>query len=339
MHNRFVCLLLALCLLLPLAAVAEGAAPGDLPRRGIILPLTQADMDSGLSIELTTLNTTVDAHMPAIDFLYTDAQLVNDLMAQQPAAAEDPALAEQIRKACSGPAGQLLLIRKDAYEQMTGGGTIADALGVPTAFPIGENEGYVYVGLDYSTLLSSSDTELLARATAAAARAAEIMAGAQFQPLVFDADEFYKPQGQFPAFTTTDLEGNTVTEAIFADKALTVVNVWGTFCGPCIEEMDELAAWSQSMPENVQLIGLVSDLYSPEDTDTFETAVAICEATGANVYKSLVASDDLAPLLSQVVGVPTTFFVNANGEIIGEPIVGANVPGCMAFVEEYLNAQ
>lgn len=336
--KRTLSLLLALCLALLLGAAAgEGAAPGDLPRRGIILPLTFEDVANGLNVELTTLSTTIDPHMPVIDFTYTDAQLLSGLLADYPDA--DEATQEQLRAAATGPAGQVMLIRKEAYEQLTAGTTLGEALGIPSAFLMGENEGYVYVGLDYSTLLSTSDEALLARAVAAATRAAEIMAQAEFQPIVFDADEFYKPQGTFPAFTTTDLSGNPVTNEIFADKTLTVVNVWGTYCGPCIDEMDELAAWSQSMPENVQLIGLVSDLYSADDADTLETAIAICEATGADVYPSLVAGTDFAPLLSTVVGVPTTFFVNSQGQLIGEPIVGANVAGCMAFVEEYLNAQ
>ena len=70
-----------------------------------------------------------------------------------------------------------------------------------------------------------------------------------------------------------------------------------------------------------------------------EVSDAICEATGATNYPSLVSCVDFAPLLNSLVGVPTTFFVDSTGAIVGEPIVGANVPGCMAFVEEYLNGK
>ncbi|MBO5501745.1 MAG: TlpA family protein disulfide reductase, partial [Clostridia bacterium] len=103
--------------------------------------------------------------------------------------------------------------------------------------------------------------------------------------------------------------------------------------------MDELAAWSASMPENMQLVGLVSDLYSLEDAETLEMAQLICESTGADNYLHLVTSADFNGLMSTVVGVPTTYFVDATGAVVGQPIVGANVPGCMAFVEDYLNAQ
>lgn len=58
-------------------------------------------------------------------------------------------------------------------------------------------------------------------------------------------------------FSTTDLEGNTVTNDIFSQADLTVVNFWGTFCNPCINEMPELAKWNEEMPDNVQMLSLI----------------------------------------------------------------------------------
>ena len=66
---------------------------------------------------------------------------------------------------------------------------------------------------------------------------------------------------KMPAFTAKDLQGNEVTEEIFAGKDLTVLNIWGTFCPPCIREMPELGEWARAMPENVQLIGLITDIH------------------------------------------------------------------------------
>lgn len=50
------------------------------------------------------------------------------------------------------------------------------------------------------------------------------------------------------SFTSVDKDGNEVSESIFADKDVTVVNVWATFCQPCIQEMPELAAWAEELP-------------------------------------------------------------------------------------------
>lgn len=140
-----------------------------------------------------------------------------------------------------------------------------------------------------------------------------------------------------PAFTTTDLAGNTVTEAIFAEKDLTVVNVWGTFCGPCISEMPELGAWAREMPENVQLIGVVCDLMEADgENETHDLAASILEGAEAD-FTCLTVSDGLMWIPYSVSGVPTTFFVNSSGNIVGKAILGAYVELYKAQVEELLN--
>lgn len=141
-----------------------------------------------------------------------------------------------------------------------------------------------------------------------------------------------------PAFTAKDLDGNTVTESIFSDKDLTVVNIWGTFCGPCIREMPELGTWAKDMPENVQLIGLVIDIAGDEDTEHHDLAVSIMQNADAD-FTQIVANQDFADILKDVYGVPTTMFVDKDGNIVGDPIIGANVDGYKEFVEDYLNEQ
>lgn len=142
----------------------------------------------------------------------------------------------------------------------------------------------------------------------------------------------------FPAFTATDLDGNTVTESIFQEKELTVLNIWGTFCGPCIGEMPELGDWAKEMPDNVQILGLIIDINGEEDTIHRDLAVDITQEAGAD-FTNLIANMDFAPILKDVVGVPTTLFVDGDGNIVGDPIVGANVDGYKTFVEEYFGEQ
>lgn len=138
-----------------------------------------------------------------------------------------------------------------------------------------------------------------------------------------------------PPFTTTDLEGNTVTEKIFAGKDVTVVNVWGTYCGPCISEMPELGEWAREMPDNVQLIGIVCDV-TEEGGETLELAKTILQEADAE-FPCLAVSGDLSWLLYSVQGVPTTFFVDGEGRIVGRAILGAYVEQYQARVEELLN--
>ena len=136
-------------------------------------------------------------------------------------------------------------------------------------------------------------------------------------------------------FTAENLALEAVDSSIFAEKDLTVLNVWGTFCGPCINEMPELGEWQRALPENVQIIGLVADVAGKEDKEHIELANMILEKTNAQ-FTNIIPNNDFAELLSGVVGVPTTFFINKEGKIVGKPIVGAQVPKYKSFVEEYL---
>jgi thiol-disulfide isomerase/thioredoxin len=125
-----------------------------------------------------------------------------------------------------------------------------------------------------------------------------------------------------PAFTTEDLDGNEVTESILKDKDVTMINIWGTFCPPCIEEMPELAKLSASLPENAQIIGILCDV-SLNDKSALQDAKSIVSKAGTN-YPCLLLNDSLTDYLSQFMYVPTTIFVDSEGNQIGEPVVGAD---------------
>ena len=122
--------------------------------------------------------------------------------------------------------------------------------------------------------------------------------------------------------TTTAKE---LTNDIFTKKDLTVVNLWGTFCGPCIEEMSELAQLSEKYADTVQFIGIVGDVDGPNDTKHLELAKTITDKSEVT-YPNLIVSDDFKDLLSGIIGYPTTIFVDNAGNIIGDPIVGSDVP-------------
>ncbi|MCM1124717.1 MAG: TlpA family protein disulfide reductase [Eubacterium sp.] len=143
---------------------------------------------------------------------------------------------------------------------------------------------------------------------------------------------------KMPAFNAKDLDGNTVTESIFGAKDLTVVNIWGTFCNPCIREMPELGEWEKEMPDNVQLVGLVIDIAGDDDSEHHDLAVDITQKAGAD-FTQIIANQDFATILSDVYGVPTTMFVDKDGNIVGDPIIGADVDGYKTFVEDYLDGQ
>lgn len=140
-----------------------------------------------------------------------------------------------------------------------------------------------------------------------------------------------------PEFSTTDMDGNKVTNDTFADYDLTVVNFWATYCNPCIDELPELAEWKKELPDNVNLIGLLVDV-DEKGSDQYKLAEKIIKETGED-YQHLIATEEFDDMISNLVGVPTTFFVDSTGKIIGEPFAGADVNAYKQTVEDYLNGK
>lgn len=124
----------------------------------------------------------------------------------------------------------------------------------------------------------------------------------------------------FGHFDSQTLEGKEVTEEIFSDAELTMVNIWGTYCGPCVAEMPDLGEISREYADKeFQVIGIICDATEPGNED----AVEIVDKTGAD-YTHLIASDDLIMnALQYVSSVPTTVFVDKKGYLVGEVYSGA----------------
>lgn len=124
-------------------------------------------------------------------------------------------------------------------------------------------------------------------------------------------------------FEAQDLEGNTVTEAVFAESELTMVNVWATYCNPCLSEMPELGELAEEYrSDEFQIIGIVSDVQEESEAEAVEYAAMLVEQTGA-AYPHLLLNESLfRAMLSDVSAVPTTFFVNEKGEVL-DTVVGA----------------
>lgn len=140
--------------------------------------------------------------------------------------------------------------------------------------------------------------------------------------------------GATGSFSSTDLEGNKVTEKIFGEKDVTILNIWGTYCGPCKEEMPDLAKLQEELPDNVQIVGIVLDVQEG-DTEMIELAREICEDTKVN-YTNILVNDSMYEMLSGIEAIPTTFILDREGKTICDPIVGADVDAYKSAVMEYL---
>lgn len=149
------------------------------------------------------------------------------------------------------------------------------------------------------------------------------------------------PAGMGPAisgdaewtFTTTDLEGNPVDQSVFSKAPYTLVNVWATWCGPCVKEIPEIAKIaSEYETRGLQVVGIVTDVTAGNDS-YLATANQILSDSQAN-YLNLMASDTLNDtLLSSVRSIPTTFLVDNTGKVVGDLQVGSlDADGFRAFI-------
>lgn len=138
-----------------------------------------------------------------------------------------------------------------------------------------------------------------------------------------ETDEQKADKTVFGDFTSWSLDGTEVTQDIFAEADLTMVNIWGTFCGPCIDEMPELGELSREYEgKGVQIVGMLCDVYEPGG-EKAEKALEIIGATKAD-YTHIVASDDLLRgTLGTVQAVPTTVFLDKEGKQVGQAYAGA----------------
>ncbi len=133
--------------------------------------------------------------------------------------------------------------------------------------------------------------------------------------------------GVLAGFTAQDLEGNDVDDSIFDDYDVTMINVWGTFCGPCIQEMPDLGQLAEDYADKgLQIVGIVSDATDYEGgypEETVELAKEIVEETGAGYLHLLPSQDLLNRVLSSIQVVPTTFFVDSEGNQLGGIVTGS----------------
>nr|WP_024835150.1 TlpA disulfide reductase family protein [Clostridium sp. 12(A)] len=230
----------------------------------------------------------------------------------------------------------IVMLETDEYKKLVDSGTSLDKItGYSPSEELGTNDGYTYIisipDLDNGDL---SEDEIK-QYNQCKEYMKTVKENLSFIPVELENTDTVLGE-TMPSFTTNDLNGNAVTNDIFGKKKLTVVNVWGTFCGPCIEEMPELQKWSEEMSDNVQIIGLVGDIEGENDKKHLDLAKKIVNKAGVN-FTNLIANDDFKDMMSGIIGFPTTFLVDQNGAIVGDPIVGAEMDSYKSAVEAYLN--
>lgn len=121
-------------------------------------------------------------------------------------------------------------------------------------------------------------------------------------------------------FTTTDYNGNTVDNSIFSQAKLTMVNYWGTTCGPCIGEMQELQELNDEIGD-FQIVTVAVDLSDLTDTDTLEDAKQIMDTQGVTL--PVLVYNQALDSIFRPSATPTSILVDSTGTQVGSVMVGA----------------
>ena len=155
------------------------------------------------------------------------------------------------------------------------------------------------------------------------------------------AAELYMPYdpmetiiGQNVCFESTDLNGNAVNTAdLFRDNRITMLNVWGTWCSNCVNEMEELAEIQTRLREKG--CGIVGVEWEKKPVEEIrEYALALLAEKGTN-YPSVLFPRDFATL-DFINTFPTTLFVDSEGKVLTYPIIGAQVDEYEKTVDKLL---
>ena len=143
--------------------------------------------------------------------------------------------------------------------------------------------------------------------------------------------EAAKDSNKFPEFKAKTVDGEDITSDVFKNSRLTVVNIGGSWCGPCVQEIPELQKLYENMKDQgVNVIGIAQD--STTDMDAVKEIIEQDKVT----YQNIVPEDSIMDLILGVQAFPTTLFVDGEGNVVGRIEGRRNLEAFTQTVEEIL---
>ena len=129
-------------------------------------------------------------------------------------------------------------------------------------------------------------------------------------------------------FETKGIDGKDYTEKVFSDYDLTLVNIFTTWCSPCVNEIPELEKLYEEMKEKgVGVVGVVLDTVGDDgkqDDATVKKAGVLQKKTKASYPFLIPDSTMMNGRLNGISAFPETFFVDKEGNIVGETYSGSH---------------
>lgn len=123
--------------------------------------------------------------------------------------------------------------------------------------------------------------------------------------------------GDLKVFTADTLGNGTFTQEDLMEKDVTVINFWSLLCGPCIEEMPDIAAFERALPDNVQILTACLD-----GREAQEEVEAVLEEAGFEGTTLLDGDGDYQELCGMIQYTPTTVFIDKEGNMVGDFMIG-----------------
>ena len=139
---------------------------------------------------------------------------------------------------------------------------------------------------------------------------------------------------------TVDIDGKEFSGKNFSDYDLTMVNVFATWCSPCVQEIPDLAEIQKEMKDKgVNIVGVVTDTVDQtgENQEALEKAKLIRERSKAEYPFLIPDKSNFNGRLSGIQAFPETFFVDKKGQIVGETYSGShNKKAWLEIIEKEL---
>lgn len=154
----------------------------------------------------------------------------------------------------------------------------------------------------------------------------------------YDQAEFFVPiaieLSENIDFKALTLDGQEVNREIFTSKPYTVINIWATTCIMCMKILPELVQWEKELPEDVQVLYLTAEKEGLASLDRDDLNQKI-QKLGLNPNNVLLYDNGFSKTVDTILSAtPTTFFVDASGNIIGDIIIGSDLNNCRSSVEQ-----
>ena len=137
---------------------------------------------------------------------------------------------------------------------------------------------------------------------------------------------------KFPEFKAKTVTGEDISSDIFKESKLTVVNVWGSWCGPCVAEIPELQKLYENMKDKgVNVVGLAQD--AGTDMDAVKDIIEKNKVT----YQNVVPEGSVTDFVMSIQAFPSTFLVDSEGNIVDKIQGGRDLEAFTKAVEDALN--